>query len=144
MSTDNPPGEQSASAGAAGAAHGLDDLLHRLATQGDDAAWEELVIRQWPVVGAVVRRVLGKRDGIEDAVQETFLSIHRSVAGYQGAGQEADRRAQAWIAQLARRTALSWIARRQERKVGIDEDAMSAVISPEPNEAVVDPLQVRA
>src|SRR6185436_252301 len=128
MSTDNVPGDAISESHEPEAADGLDDLLRRLAGQSDNAVWEELVIRQWPVIGAVVRRVLGDRDGCEDVVQETFLSIHRSVAGYQGSGPAADRRAQAWVAQVARRTALTWIGRRRDKKETIDEASMAAAV----------------
>jgi RNA polymerase sigma factor (sigma-70 family) len=130
MPRDVQPGGQPVPATAGQAAHGLDQLLRNLARLRDDAEWDEFVVRQSPVVMAVVRTVLSSRDDCEDAVQETFMRIHRSVAGYQGGGTQADRRAQAWVAQLARRAALAWSGRIQRRQVALDEHAVPPSAGP--------------
>ncbi len=145
MPLDVQPAGPSAPGATGPAAHGLDILLRSLARQRDEKVWEEFVIRQSPMVMAVVRSVLGNRDGCEDAVQETFMRIHRSVAGYQGAGAQADRRAQAWVVQVARRAALAWSGRIRHQQVALDEEAVPASAGPAQwEDALQDGASVRA
>jgi RNA polymerase sigma factor (sigma-70 family) len=56
------------------------DLLLRYATQGDQAAFRELVLRHGPMVLSVCQRVVHDRHAAEDAYQATFLVLARKAA----------------------------------------------------------------
>lgn len=54
-------------------------LLERLVTEGEEAAFETLVQRHGPMVQRVCRRVVGDHQNAEDAFQATFLVLFRKA-----------------------------------------------------------------
>jgi RNA polymerase sigma factor (sigma-70 family) len=77
------------------------ECLARFAAEGDEAAFETLVIRHGPMVLRVCRSVLGDPHAAEDAFQATFLILARrvsSVRKHQSLGS--------WLFKVARRIAL--------------------------------------
>lgn len=53
------------------------------AQDGDSGAYEQLLRRLYPFVGAVVRARLGGVVAVDDVVQECLLAVHKSLATYQ-------------------------------------------------------------
>ena len=81
-----------------------DDVLARLrtATRGErDALFEEIFRAHRGRVFALCQRLCGDRALAEDALQETFLAVHRGLAGFRGEAQLGT-----WIYRIAMRVAL--------------------------------------
>jgi RNA polymerase sigma factor (sigma-70 family) len=60
--------------------HVSPDLLRR-ASEGDDAAWREIVSHYQRLVYATIRSFRVPSEEAEDLFQETFLRLHRHAAG---------------------------------------------------------------
>src|SRR5438552_6955779 len=54
-------------------------LLERFAQQGDEAAFERLVVLHGPMVLGLCRRLLRHEQDAEDAFQATFLTLARKA-----------------------------------------------------------------
>ena len=83
----------------------LDDLTLARAQRGDEAAFRELVRRYGQTVFAFLWRMLGHRAErmlVEDLTQETFVRVHRALAGFSLAGPA---RLETWILKIATRVA---------------------------------------
>lgn len=97
----------------------LDDeagLLARL-RDGDDAAFEELVRRQGPLLLAVARRILRNEADARDAVQEAFVSAFRALASFEGQA-----RLSTWLHRIAANAALMRLrARRRKPEEPIED-----------------------
>jgi len=63
------------------------ELVERFTRHGDDAAFEELYRRHVDRVHRVVARILGPRGDVEDAVQEIFVQVHRSLLRFRGGSE---------------------------------------------------------
>ncbi len=61
-----------------------DGELARLAADGDDGAFAELVRRHAPRVRALCAATLRNADEAEDAAQEAFLKAHRALGRFSG------------------------------------------------------------
>ncbi|MCB9780588.1 MAG: RNA polymerase sigma factor [Alphaproteobacteria bacterium] len=83
-------------------------LLERAAA-GDRAAFRAFVARHRGPVWRLLRATCGSEQSAEDALQETFLAVHRAAGSFQG---DAD--ARAWLFGIARRQA----ARTWRRRAG--------------------------
>src|SRR5436309_11522615 len=95
---------------------GLTDaqLLERLVTARDEAAFEVLLWRHGPMVLGVCRQVLRHDQDAEDAFQATFVTLVRKAASIGKRDALAG-----WLYQVAYRTALrarAAAARRAERE----------------------------
>jgi RNA polymerase sigma-70 factor (ECF subfamily) len=58
-------------------------LLERC-RQGDQAAFRQLFVLHSPTVVRLVSRMLGRREDVEDTVQEVFLQVYRSLKDFRG------------------------------------------------------------
>src|SRR5436305_83582 len=84
-------------------AAGLGDakLLERFVAARDEAAFELLLWRHGPMVLGVCRRLLSRREDVEDAFQATFLALAKK------AGSIANREAVgSWLYRVAYRVAV--------------------------------------
>lgn len=110
-----------------------DPLLDRFRARRDEAALRELMEQHAPMLRAVVRRVLRRRDLAEDAVQEAFVRLVRDPGAIRGA-------AGPWLRTVALNAALDLLRveasqRRCDRMFdspgsngpGIDEEARALV-----------------
>lgn len=105
-----------------------DDLnLVPRAAEGDEVAFEVLVRRHTEAVWRLCLSMLRERGAAEDAVQETFIKAHRSLAEFR-----AEASFKTWVLTIARRTCLDHVRRarpdvvsleeaRQKRAQGVDE-----------------------
>jgi RNA polymerase sigma-70 factor, ECF subfamily len=107
----------------------VDDLVlaHRLA-EGDETAFEELVLRETASVFRVCHRIMGSVEEAEDAVQETFVLAYRALDSYRGDGPPG-----AWLARIAVREC--WrrhkaVTRRAARTMALDEIVMDTTADP--------------
>jgi RNA polymerase sigma-70 factor (ECF subfamily) len=90
------------------------ELLARLKA-GDPQAFESIVRAHGPRMLAVARRILGREQDAQDAVQEAFFSAHRSIDRFEG-----DCRIATWLYRIAVNAALMRrraASRRPERSI---------------------------
>ena len=93
-----------------------DEHLIEAVAAGDGKALRELFDRHAPWVAARLRRSMPAQ-GVEDALQETFIAVWRGAKGYR-----ADAAPGAWIWGIARRQSALW-ARKNGRPEPILEQA---------------------
>ena len=92
-------------------AHLSDEALVALAARSDEAALGELYDRHGRIAYGLALRVLRDRALAEDAVQDAFLAVWRSAAGF----MPERSRARTWILTLTHRRAVD-LVRREERR----------------------------
>lgn len=83
-----------------------DAELSRLCRQGDAAAWRELLRRFSPMVYRLSVRMVGSGGQADDACQDTFLRVHRSIANF-----DPTRPLKPWIARIAHNVCLRMLER---------------------------------
>lgn len=76
--------------------------------RGEAAACAELVARHGRMVGSIILRTLGRREDVEDLVQETFLRVFRYLPEFEGRAKLST-----WICTVAQRVAVDELRRRQ-------------------------------
>ena len=107
----------------------MDDLvLARRLAMGDEAAFEELVLRETASVFRVCHRIMGSVQEAEDAVQETFVLAYRALDSYRGDGPPG-----AWVSRIAVREC--WrrhkaVVRRAANTTALDEVVMDTTADP--------------
>jgi RNA polymerase sigma-70 factor (ECF subfamily) len=84
------------------------------AQQGDAAAYRDFLTSILPFVRAVARRYLRSDDAVEDAVQDSLLTLHRVRHTYQ-----PGRPVKPWLAAIATRRAID--AGRRQGRIGARE-----------------------
>jgi RNA polymerase sigma-70 factor, ECF subfamily len=95
----------------------------RRCAAGDPAACRELVEQYGRMAGTIILRTLGRRELVEDLLQETFLRVFRALPEFEGRA-----RLSTWICTIAQRVALDELRRRQRSPVLVnDENAPDAV-----------------
>ena len=85
------------------------ELVKQFVHQHDQAAFTALVRRHGAIVWSVCRRVLGRHDDVEDAVQATFALLSRKAAGLKQPEMVG-----AWLHAVARKVA--WKARNRQSR----------------------------
>src|SRR5262249_29946294 len=78
------PTETSAGVSAAAQAHGDDSALAAACQAGDLRAFERLYQKHGERMKSMARNLLGTTSDAEDAVQDTFLKIQRSITTFRG------------------------------------------------------------
>lgn len=90
---------------------GSDDCqLAARCASGDTAAFEEIYRRLGPRMKSVAWNHLGNATDAEDAVQETFLKIHRAASTYTGEASLAT-----WVIRILVNTCFDVLRRRKRR-----------------------------
>lgn len=90
--------------------------LRDLCIQGDRAAQLRLFRQSSKKVHAVLYRILGSNQDMEDLVQETFLEVFRALPSYRGDAQLGT-----WISCICSRVAFGYIKKRRPVASVIDE-----------------------
>ncbi len=96
--------------------------------QGRRGAFEELYRLLTPVVTRYLRRILTSEHRVKDALQTTFLKIHRARDSYMPGTS-----ARAWALAVARNAALDQLRRKASSELSLDELAMDRLIDLRPN-----------
>jgi RNA polymerase sigma-70 factor, ECF subfamily len=91
-----------------------DSLLIRRCNDGDKSAWDEFYSRYRPHVKfAVSKFVRSDSNDIEDVIQEAFIQLFRALPSY-----DHDRKPVAFIFEIARNVAVSYVRRSTAEKRG--------------------------
>jgi RNA polymerase sigma-70 factor, ECF subfamily len=98
-----------------------DATLVAAAKDGDLDAFEALVRRHTRMVYAHAFRVFGERTAAEDAVQEVFVKVYRSLAGF-----DERSRFTTWLYRVVRNTCLDMVRAGKRRPIPIDPIDVSA------------------
>lgn len=85
-------------------------LIARLQELGDGESWAEFLRLYQPVVYRIARRRGLQEADAQDVAQQVFLSISRSIEGWQGGLKQTPFRA--WLTAIARNAVLKSLARR--------------------------------
>ena len=124
----NPSGATSSVAPPAPAAASSDvdlGLVRRMAA-GDEQALSAFYDRWFPIVNALITRILKSADDVEDVVEETFWQAWRQANRF-----AADRGSvQTWVLTIARSRALDRLrATRRLREDSIDDSGAAAAVA---------------
>jgi RNA polymerase sigma factor (sigma-70 family) len=101
-------------------AHLSDEALVALVARGDESALAELYDRVGRVAYGLAFRVLRDDRLAEDAVQEAFLGVWRTAAGFRAERAKAS----TWILTLVHRRAVDLVRREERRRAEPLDDAM--------------------
>ena len=85
--------------------------------QGNQAAFEQLVLRYQNYVFTITHRVLPLREEAEEAAQVTFLKVYSTLGAF-----ERKSKFSTWLYTIAYRTAVDVARRKQLAITSIDED----------------------
>jgi RNA polymerase sigma factor (sigma-70 family) len=107
-------------------AHLSDEALVALVARSDEGALAELYDRVGRVAYGLAFRVLRDDRLAEDAVQEAFLGVWRTAAGFRAERAKAS----TWILTLVHRRAVDLVRREQRRRAEpLDDETRDAVTS---------------
>lgn len=93
-----------------------DEDLAAAAAKGDAAAMELLLRRHMGRIHAICRRITCHSEDAHDATQEAMVSIHRSIASFDGRSTFAT-----WMYRVATNAALMEVRRRGRRPMLLDD-----------------------
>jgi len=115
-------------------AHLSDEALVALVARGDESALGELYDRMGRIAYGLAVRVLRDDRLAEDAVQEAFLAVWRSAAGFRAERAKAS----TWILTLVHRRAVDLVRREERRRTEpLDEETSRLQDAPEPTDEAV-------
>jgi RNA polymerase sigma factor (sigma-70 family) len=106
-------------------AHLSDEALVALVARGDEHALGELYDRVGRIAYGLALRVLRDERLAEDAVQEGFLAVWRSAAGFRAERAKAS----TWILTLVHRRAVDLVRREERRRAEPLGDEAAAALS---------------
>jgi len=117
----------------------VDRLLIERFLQGDERAFEVLVVKYQRRIAALIERVVRNGAVAEELTQETFIKAYRALPQFRG-----ESRFSTWLHTIARNTALGHLSSAQaqsDRATGFeaqpDDDTGAAGTSPSPEEEMV-------
>ncbi|MEW6129046.1 MAG: sigma-70 family RNA polymerase sigma factor [Acidobacteriota bacterium] len=91
--------------------------LVRLARQGDEQAFAEIVNRYSPRVFRVASRFFRQRDAVEEAAQETFLKIYTQLKSFEERGSF-----EGWVTRIATNTCINLLRAAKRRPQSAEPD----------------------
>lgn len=74
-------------------------MFHRLAQNGQDQDWEELIFRHGRYLRRLCKRYVEQELWLDDAVQEVLLCLRRDLPSYRS---HSDGEASAWLRAVVR------------------------------------------
>lgn len=92
------------------------DLI-RLARNGDEQAFEEIVSRYSPRVFRVASRFFRQRETVEEAAQEVFLKIYTQLGSFEERGSF-----EGWVTRIATNTCINMLRTVKRRPQAIEPD----------------------
>lgn len=104
-------------------AEGDDRLLAVRAAEGDEEAFEMLLYRHSPAMLQLAERLMGSRAEAEDAVQDAFVSVWRSLPEYRGEAGFGT-----WLHRIVTNRCLNLL---RARRPAADLDAVAEPAAPE-------------
>lgn len=108
----------------------LDEILAERAAAGDMEAFEELVDRHRMAVYRLARSVTGNHHDADDAAQETFLRLYRSLGSY-----DPGRPFKPWLKRIAYNTSLNTVRAGRSRSRNLVEGDLPEVADQAPRQS---------
>lgn len=108
----------------------LDEILAERAAAGDMEAFEDLVDRHRMAVYRLARSVTGNHHDADDAAQETFLRLYRSLASY-----DPGRPFKPWLKRIAYNTSLNTVRAGRSRSRNLVEGDLPEVADQAPRQS---------
>ncbi len=97
----------------------FDRLLVDRFKSGDQAAFNEMVLRYWDRIYAMVNQLLRNQQDAEEVTQDAFIRAHRGLANFRG-----DSAFSTWLYQIATNLARNrywyWWRRKRDKSVSFD------------------------
>ena len=90
-------------------------LVHR-AQIGDEGAFADLMREYYPLVYAIVIRIVGNSHDAEEVVQDAFFNAYRGLTQLKDATKF-----KSWLAEIAQNCARNWLRKQRGDTVSIDE-----------------------
>ncbi|MEO8313452.1 MAG: sigma-70 family RNA polymerase sigma factor [Pseudomonadota bacterium] len=98
----------------------------RRCAKGDQTACAQLVDQYARVAGTIILRTLGRREEVEDLLQETFLRVFRYLPEFEGRAKLST-----WICTIAQRVAVDELRKRQRTLLAVSDDAAPEIAADE-------------
>jgi RNA polymerase sigma-70 factor, ECF subfamily len=99
------------------------EWLERCAS-GDQAACAQLVEQHAHLAGTIILRTVGRRQEVEDLLQETFLRVFRHLREFQGRSKLST-----WICTIAQRVAMDALRKRQRTVPAAPQEHAGEIVS---------------
>jgi len=98
----------------------LDRTLVAKFKDGDEAAFEQMVIRYWDRIYAMVHKLLRNSQDAEEVTQDAFIRAHRGLEKFRG-----DSSFSTWLYQIATNLARNrywyWWRRKRDKSISFDQ-----------------------
>ncbi len=107
-----------------------DEVLAGMAASGDIGAFEELVNRHQKAVYRLARSITGNHHDADDAAQEIFLRLFRSLGTY-----DPGRPFQPWLRRIAYNTSISTLKRSRSGSRGVAGGVLTDIEDPSPGQS---------
>lgn len=98
----------------------IDRMLVDRFKNGDQAAFDEMVLRYWDRIFVMVKQLLGNSQDAEEVTQDAFVRAHRGLANFRG-----DSAFSTWLYQIATNLARNkywyWWRRKRDKSISFDQ-----------------------
>jgi RNA polymerase sigma-70 factor (ECF subfamily) len=98
----------------------IDRMLVDRFKNGDQAAFDEMVLRYWDRIFMMVKQLLGNSQDAEEVTQDAFIRAHRGLANFRG-----DSAFSTWLYQIATNLARNkywyWWRRKRDKSISFDQ-----------------------
>jgi len=98
----------------------VDKLLVDRFKNGDQSAFDEMVLRYWDRIFIMVKQLLGNSEDAEEVTQDAFVRAHRGLENFRG-----DSAFSTWLYQIATNLARNkywyWWRRKRDKSISFDQ-----------------------